>query len=206
MDPWLELAKSIHPDVDGALKRPDGDAIAKELVAYLMSATGLSDVQKATELLASDPLLRDTVKTEIGTRILLKTVIPQPSVKSEGSAAGPAPGNTSQEPASDSGTLGDLSEARAAYIKTVTGNGRFDWVAPALSILIPVSFIALVFVLLFRPNAPGADNQVFNIALGSLATAFATVVAFHFGSSVGSKKKDQAQSILLAEREASRSQ
>jgi len=80
----------------------------------------------------------------------------------------------------------------------------YAWINPLLSIIITLGFMALVFLLMFYPaakDATGKDvavNQVFNIALGALATAFATVIAFHFGSSSGSKEKD----AVLAERSA----
>ena len=78
----------------------------------------------------------------------------------------------------------------------------YAWINPLLSIMITLGFLVLVFLLMFFPlekDAAGkavADNQVFNIALGALATAFATVIAF--GSSSGSKEKD----AVLAERSA----
>ena len=37
-----------------------------------------------------------------------------------------------------------------------------------------------------------ANKDVFNVVLGALVTAFTTVVAYYFGSSLGSSKKDEA--------------
>jgi hypothetical protein len=66
----------------------------------------------------------------------------------------------------------------------------YGWINPLLSMVITVGFLALVFILLFKEKPAADTSQVFNIALGALATAFATVIGFHFGSSVGSKEKD----------------
>lgn len=46
------------------------------------------------------------------------------------------------------------------------------------------------------PDKARVDNRdVFYVAFGALATAFATVIGFHFGSSSGSKRKTQLQRI-----------
>ena len=39
---------------------------------------------------------------------------------------------------------------------------------------------------------PVIDKDVFNVVLGALVTAFTTVIAYYFGSSLGSTKKDDA--------------
>ncbi|MEP0503611.1 MAG: hypothetical protein ABJD13_03890 [Paracoccaceae bacterium] len=35
------------------------------------------------------------------------------------------------------------------------------------------------------------NEEIFYTAIGTLATAFATIIGFHFGSSSGSKMKDE---------------
>lgn len=78
----------------------------------------------------------------------------------------------------------------------------YGWINPALSVIITLGFLILVFLLLFYPQASGANTRVFNIALGALATAFATVIGFHFGSSIGSKEKD----AIIAENAAQKTE
>lgn len=67
------------------------------------------------------------------------------------------------------------------------------WVAginPTLSLMITFGFIlALYFILSTKEIIQNVE--IFYTAIGTLATAFATIIAFHFGSSSGSKAKDE---------------
>ncbi|SIQ03845.1 hypothetical protein SAMN05880582_101489 [Rhizobium sp. RU20A] len=199
MDPWLELAKSIHPQLGPALAGPNGVSIGESAIAAAKRVTGTSDIDQAASALEGDGNLKSELGSQIAQAIASAATVPQ-KIRPQQTAAGDA-----EDPSLKAASVEavELAEARAAYLAAIA-NQRFGWVAPLLSVLIPVSFIGVVFALLFF-NPTGASGQVFNIALGSLATAFATVIAFHFGSSSGSKKKDERQSLLAAEREASRS-
>ena len=81
------------------------------------------------------------------------------------------------------------ADARAFYSNLAQSQPVFAWINPALSVTITLGFMGLVYALLFAPGLKTQDNQVFNIALGAFATAFATVIGFHFGSSSGSRKR-----------------
>lgn len=66
------------------------------------------------------------------------------------------------------------------------------WVAainPALSILIILGFIGTLTFIIYEDDLK--NPEIFFTAIGTLATAFATIIGFHFGSSSGSKKKDE---------------
>ncbi|MES0863269.1 phage tail tip lysozyme [Ruegeria sp. SCPT10] len=67
------------------------------------------------------------------------------------------------------------------------------WVAatnPVLSLIIIMGFICtLVFIILTKEELK--NEEIFYTAIGTLATAFATIIGFHFGSSSGSKQKDE---------------
>lgn len=58
----------------------------------------------------------------------------------------------------------------------------------AISVL--VAFLVIVFVLLFRP-IPDANKDAVMLLLGAISGSVGTMVAFYYGSSKGSAKKDE---------------
>jgi len=59
-----------------------------------------------------------------------------------------------------------------------------------LAMLLTVGFFGLLGFLLWR-EPPQGSATVLNVMLGSLGTGFATMLAYYFGSSSGSVRKDQ---------------
>ena len=77
-----------------------------------------------------------------------------------------------------------------------------SWGAPAVSVLVTIGFFVLLIVLITGGirTTPGDTTvlNIVNIAVGALATAFATVVNFWLGSSQGSRRKDETVTRLQA--------
>src|SRR5262249_39099592 len=76
-----------------------------------------------------------------------------------------------------------------------------SWTPAILSYIVVGGFMALVALLMAGvlrvPNASTSPDQVttlqiINICIGAIATAFATVINFWLGSSLGSRNKDDA--------------
>lgn len=64
-----------------------------------------------------------------------------------------------------------------------------------LGVMLPTATVILIFVLVFHPMT-GADD-VTKTAIGALFTVgFATIISFYFGSSSGSKAKDDTMNQL----------
>ena len=76
----------------------------------------------------------------------------------------------------------DRSSARSMQVATQS------WIPPVLAIGITGGFFGILYGLMYGQiqHAPQID-----IMLGSLGTAWTGVVAFYFGSSAGSQKKDE---------------
>ncbi len=64
-----------------------------------------------------------------------------------------------------------------------------------LAVAITLGFFAVLGLMLFR-ELPAQGRDALLIMLGSLGTSWAAVVAYYFGSSVGSKSKDQTLAAL----------
>jgi hypothetical protein len=64
-----------------------------------------------------------------------------------------------------------------------------SFVPPTLSILVTFGFFGILTYLMVTPT--DTANTPLMIMLGSLGTAWTGIIAFYFGSSAGSQKKDQ---------------
>lgn len=62
---------------------------------------------------------------------------------------------------------------------------------PALAVIVAGGFIAVTLWLVAHPQAE--MSQAAMLALGGLGSAFTSIVGFYFGSSVGSRQKDEAR-------------
>jgi len=81
----------------------------------------------------------------------------------------------------------DRHEARDMAMRTG------DWTAKVLSFLIVGGFFACLAWMLFR-GMPQSGTEAILMMLGALTNTVTAVVAFHFGSSAGSREKDKALS------------
>ena len=85
----------------------------------------------------------------------------------------------------------DRQVARSSQMTLAEEYNPLAWVAPILAFLL----VAMIWYLLhgiMTAREAVINKDVFNVVLGALVTAFTTVVAFYFGSSLSSSKKDAA--------------
>ena len=79
-----------------------------------------------------------------------------------------------------------------------------NWVTHALAFVIVLAFIAAISAFLRRPpEIQGESLQLLNTFLGILAAAFTQITSYYFGSSSGSKAKDDTISGLAKEQQKS---
>ena len=85
----------------------------------------------------------------------------------------------------------DRQVARSTQMQLAEEHSPLAWIAPILAfILVAMIWYLLHAILTAREQVINRD--VFNVVLGALVTAFTTVVAYYFGSSLGSSRKDDA--------------
>ena len=65
-----------------------------------------------------------------------------------------------------------------------------DWIPRALAIGVTVGFFSIMIYILMY-GLPTSGNEALLLLLGALQTAWGGIIAFYFGSSSGSQKKDQ---------------
>ena len=85
----------------------------------------------------------------------------------------------------------DRQVARSSQMTLAEEHNPLAWVAPILAFVL----VAMIWYLLhgiMTARELFINKDVFNVVLGALVTAFTTVVAFYFGSSLSSSKKDAA--------------
>jgi hypothetical protein len=75
------------------------------------------------------------------------------------------------------------------------GEPRFIWVSPALSVLILGLFAATFYALSVEELR---NKDILNILVGGLTASVAAVIQYWFGSSAGSRAKDETVRSLAA--------
>ena len=65
-----------------------------------------------------------------------------------------------------------------------------------LGALIVIGFFAVLIALILRP-APTTNSELLYLIIGALIGNFGLVVSYHFGSSSGSKAKDETISNIM---------
>ncbi|MET0359589.1 MAG: hypothetical protein ABW055_09150 [Pararhizobium sp.] len=178
MDEWLVLAKTMVPGLEKALTDDRSGTLEADVVSVIQSVSGKEALAVVRDRFETDPALRDRVVEQIGALIEKKR--PAPVASDE----------VSEKLRRLDAEFEKLEQARRFYLEQQARNAKHVWVNPVLSVGITGGFIVLVYMTAFVV-IPAANSTVFNIILGAFSTAFATVIGFHFGSSVGSKDKDQ---------------
>jgi succinate-acetate transporter protein len=77
--------------------------------------------------------------------------------------------------------------------------GRPFWfpdIKAFIAIMVIFAVIAIAFTLIFSPNV--MDNDMLKMVVGALVTNFAGIAHFYFGSSTGSKDKDDTIGRIAA--------
>ena len=85
----------------------------------------------------------------------------------------------------------DRQVARSTQMQLAEEHSPLAWVAPILAFVL-VGMIWYLLHAIMSAREQVINRDVFNVVLGALVTAFTTVMAYYFGSSLGSSRKDDA--------------
>lgn len=159
----LHVLQTVAPTIARATLGPFGGLAATALSAILGTPPGDADAASTALLSATPDQLLAIKKAEQDFQVQMKTL----------------------GIAQDKLVYDDIASARAMETATRDSTPKY------LAYLITAGFFGtLLFMLVNGKPAVGGDALL--VMLGSLGTAWAGVVSFYFGSSLGSQKKDTA--------------
>jgi hypothetical protein len=103
----------------------------------------------------------------------------------------------------DQAEYADRASARSREVDITKATGKKDWYPSVLGTFVVLAFTVLLCALIFHPpkliskdDSTYASYQtqqsLINILIGALTAGFSTVLGYYFGSSAGSRNKDQA--------------
>ena len=181
MDP-ITIAMGLATYVPDIIKWVSGsdkaaDAAAK-VVSIAQTVTGTSSGDDALAAIKANPTMALQLQQELDKNQQALAQISQVVTLAEIQA----------DTANYAQSVADRGSARTMQISTRS------YTAPTLAFLITIGFFGVLGFMLLR-DVPQGSRDVLNIMLGSLGTAWVSVVAFYFGSSAGSQQK----SVLLAQ-------
>lgn len=173
---WKELVKGVAPVIGGAFGGPFGGVAVKFMADALL---GESTEGKTPEEL--EAMVEDAMKANSPELLAkLKQIDSDFKIKMK-------------ELGISESKLGfdDVKDARDRNVKLN------DYTPAILAYLVTFGFFGVLAVFMFA-KIPEASETVLNIMLGSLGTAWTSIIGFYFGSS----RSSEVKSILLSSKSA----
>lgn len=200
MLPLIPIALSVVPELIKLIAGDRAGSVATQVAGVVQAVTGTSDPVEAQKKLAENNEVATQLRVKLA-EIALQAQMAQLTAEEQRRQA---------ELAQMQKSLENTQGARSSLIDLVRAGSPIAWGAPVVSIIITGGFfIFLIILMLGGIRTNGQDptvSNIINIAVGALATAFATVVNFWLGSSKGSRDKDeQVARVQAAAMEMSRS-
>ncbi len=201
MEPLIFLASQIFPDLIRVLAGDRSESIKDQITKAVEGAAGTVDPAEARAKIDADPEAKAQLQKDLAA-IALDATKEQNRAREESEQidleferleAEEREREREEEFRRYLRDLQDRQEARSMETRLAEEHNPLAWVAPIMAFgLVLLIFYLLRGIMLARE--PVVNKDVFNVVLGALVTAFTTVVAYYFGSSIGSSKKDDALS------------
>ncbi len=173
MLPLIPLALSLAPEIGRWLFGDSGEKTATAVVAAVQAVTGTTDEAMSAQMLSANP----TAAADL--RVKLAEI-----------AAGREKAASDAAAAALSAQLADVASARAQTVSLAATHSAVQWAAPIVSVVVLVTFGAVMFLALTR-SLPSGSETLLNMLLGSLAAMTTSVVSYWVGSSAGSVAKTE---------------
>lgn len=165
---WKNLVLDMAPALGTALLGPAGGIATKFLADKLLGKPGASESEIAAAVKDMTPEMQIQLK--------------QLELDFKKHAADVGLDLERLQLQQDQVAAADRADARAMQVE------MRSWVPPTLAMLVTAGFFGILGVMLFY-GLQQSSSQPLLIMLGSLGTAWTTIMAFYFGSSKGSADK-----------------
>jgi hypothetical protein len=199
MEPLLVVATQILPDLIRVIADDRSGAVKDQVVKAVKGMTGKDNQAEAEDEIKADPELKAQLQKDLA-EIALEATKEQNRAREESAQIDLEFDRLEVEERERAREaefrqylrdLQDRQEARSMETTLAEEHSPLAWVAPIMAF----GLVLLIFYLLrgiMNAREEVVNKDVFNVVLGALVTAFTTVVAYYFGSSIGSSKKDDA--------------
>jgi len=193
MLPLIGLAATFVPDLIRLIAGDKAGTLASAVSQTVVAVAKTSDPAEALKALQSD----NAAAADLRARLAQIAVEAQKAQNDE------ADRQRQDALSSFQTTIGDVRDARGSMVSLAQAKSGIAWGAPVVSLVVTCGFFVILALLVFYGRAISGEadamvSQIINISLGTLATAFATVVNFWLGSSQGSRAKDSASLQMQA--------
>ena len=196
MNPLVGLAISLVPELLKLIKSQKNDAkLTDKVVKTVETATAESSPENASKKIFEDP----KIKADLELRLA--------EIAREAQQAAFEDADKQRESALKQAELANQSTsgARENLRDLVRNSPLLAWTPSILSYIVVVGFLitlallGLGIVTFEKKDHDETVLQIFNVLVGALAAAFATVMNFWLGSSVSSRSKDTSLEIRSSE-------
>jgi hypothetical protein len=165
------VALDLAPELSRWLFGPNSDATVAAVQSAVKTVTG-TDHPEAQLAALADPSTANDLRLQLAGIAAKQTAAADQAVQERIAAQ-----------------LADVANARATAIQFSDSHSAMVWGAPVVSVVVLVTFGAVVSLALVRSIPPGTE-PVLNLVLGSLGAMATSVVGYWVGSSAGSARKD----------------
>ena len=171
------LALDLAPELARWLFGPGSEPVVAAVEGAVSAVTGSAD-QDVQAARVADPAVAGALRVQLA-QIAAQAAAARDAAQMSALAA----------------VLADVAGARAQTLALAQGGSALAWGAPVVSLVVLVTFGAVVSLVLFRAVPPGSE-AVLNVLLGTLGAMATSVVGYWVGSSVGSARKDDRLALL----------
>lgn len=200
MSPFIGLAISVIPELLGLVAGDRSGKLGQTVSDVIKAVTKTDTPDSAAQAMVADPAMKASLQVQLATIALAAQQAQFADRQNEREAVAKA----------DSMANANTSSARAGLARLAATSPMLARTPAVLSYIVVVGFMALLAMMLagtfklVTTNLDPAVLQIVNILIGALAAAFATVMNFWLGSSLGSRQKDSVLEYQATQPEASK--